>query len=160
MATLERNFEELFGRKPEVISEAPGRVNLIGEHIDYSEGFVLPFAIADRTYAAIASRPDGLVRIASHQRREKIFSIDINDVKPGSKGDWEKYVLGVLWSLRITSGVDIFIDGNVPAGAGLSSSAALECSVAVGLNCLFNLNLSLEYMSRPSATLFHQSNHQ
>ena len=148
MATLERNFEELFGRKPEVISEAPGRVNLIGEHIDYSEGFVLPFAIADRTYAAIASRPDGLVRIASHQRREKIFSIDINDVKPGSKGDWEKYVLGVLWSLRITSGVDIFIDGNVPAGAGLSSSAALECSVAVGLNCLFNLNLSLEDLAR------------
>ena len=148
MATLERNFEELFGRKPEVISEAPGRVNLIGEHIDYSEGFVLPFAIADRTYAAIASRPDGLVRIASHQRKEKIFSIDINDVKPGSKGEWEKYVLGVLWSLGITSGVDIFVDGSVPAGAGLSSSAALECSVAVGLNNLFNLNLSLEDLAR------------
>jgi len=148
MATLERNFEDLFGRKPEVISEAPGRVNLIGEHIDYSEGFVLPFAIADRTYAAIASRPDGLVRIASHQRKEKIFSIDINDVKPGSKGEWEKYVLGVLWSLGITSGVDIFVDGSVPAGAGLSSSAALECSVAVGLNNLFNLNLSLEDLAR------------
>jgi galactokinase len=107
-----------------------------------------PFAIADRTYAAIASRPDGLVRIASHQRKEKIFSIDINDVKPGSKGEWEKYVLGVLWSLGITSGVDIFVDGNVPAGAGLSSSAALECSVAVGLNSLFNLNLSLEDLAR------------
>lgn len=148
MATLERNFEDLFGRKPEVISEAPGRVNLIGEHIDYSEGFVLPFAIADRTYAAIASRSDGLVRIASHQRKEKIFSIDIHDVKPGSKGEWEKYVLGVLWTLGVTSGVDIFVDGNVPAGAGLSSSAALECSVAVGLNELFHLNLSLEDLAR------------
>lgn len=148
MASLERNFEDLFGRKPEVISEAPGRVNLIGEHIDYSEGFVLPFAIADRTYAAIASRPDGLVRIASHQRKEKIFSIDIHDVKPGSKGEWEKYVLGVLWTLGVTSGVDIFVDGNVPAGAGLSSSAALECSVAVGLNELFHLNLSLEDLAR------------
>jgi len=148
MASLARNFEELFGRKPEVISEAPGRVNLIGEHIDYSEGFVLPFAIADRTYAAIASRPDGLVRIASHQRKEKIFSIDIHDVKPGSKGDWEKYVLGVLWSLGITTGVDILVDGSVPAGAGLSSSAALECSVAVGLNELFTLNQSLEELAR------------
>ena len=148
MASLSRNFEELFGRKPEVISEAPGRVNLIGEHIDYSEGFVLPFAIADRTYAAIASRTDGLVRIASHQRKEKIFSIDIHDVKPGSKGDWEKYVLGVLWSLEITTGVDILVDGSVPAGAGLSSSAALECSVAVGLNELFTLKKSLEDLAR------------
>ena len=148
MASLERNFVELFGRKPEVISEAPGRVNLIGEHIDYSEGFVLPFAIADRTYAAIAARADGLVRIASHQRKEKIFSIDIHDVKPGSKGDWEKYVLGVIWSLGVTTGVDIFVDGNVPAGAGLSSSAALECSVAVGLNELLGLGLSLEDLAR------------
>ena len=148
MASIARNFEELFGRKPEVISEAPGRVNLIGEHIDYSEGFVLPFAIADRTYAAIAARPDGLVRIASHQRKEKIFTIDIHDVKPGSKGDWEKYVLGVLWSLGISDGLDILVDGNVPAGAGLSSSAALECSVAVALNQLFSLNKSLEELAR------------
>jgi len=148
MASFARSFEELYGRKPEVIAEAPGRVNLIGEHIDYSEGFVLPFAIADRTYAAIAARPDGLVRIASHQRKEKIFSIDINDVKPGSKGDWEKYVLGVLWSLGITTGVEILVDGNVPGGAGLSSSAALECSVAVGLNALFSLNKSLEDLAR------------
>lgn len=148
MASIARSFEELFGRKPEVISEAPGRVNLIGEHIDYSEGFVLPFAIADRTYAAIAARPDGLVRIASHQRKEKIFTIDIHDVKPGSKGDWEKYVLGVLWSLGITDGIDILVDGSVPAGAGLSSSAALECSVAVALNQLFTLNMTLEDLAR------------
>jgi galactokinase len=148
MASIARSFEEIYGRKPEVIAEAPGRVNLIGEHIDYSEGFVLPFAIADRAYAAIAARSDGLVRIASHQRKEKIFSIDISDVKPGSKGDWEKYVLGVLWSLGITSGVDILVDGTVPSGAGLSSSAALECSVAVGLNSLFALNRSKEDLAR------------
>ena len=148
MPPIARHFEDLYGRKPEVIAEAPGRVNLIGEHIDYSEGFVLPFAIADRTYAAIAAREDGLVRIASHQRRERIFSIDIKDVKPGSKGDWEKYVLGVIWSLGITQGVDILVDGNVPAGAGLSSSAALECSVAVGLNHLLALNISLPDLAR------------
>ena len=148
MPSIARTFEDLYGRKPEVIAEAPGRVNLIGEHIDYSEGFVLPFAIADRAYAAIAAREDGLVRVASHQRKEKIFSIDISDVKPGSKGEWEKYVLGVIWSLGLTSGVDILVDGSVPAGAGLSSSAALECSVAVGLNTLFNLNRSKEELAR------------
>lgn len=148
MATLENTFQELFGRKAEVLAEAPGRVNLIGEHIDYSEGFVLPFAIADRTYALIARNTDGLVRIASQQRKNRIFTIDINDVKPGSAGDWEKYVLGVIWTMGITTGVDILVDGHVPSGAGLSSSAALECSVAVGLNSLFSLGKSLEDLAR------------
>ena len=148
MSALENTFLELFGHKPEVFADAPGRVNLIGEHIDYSEGFVLPFAIADRTYAAIARNNDGLVRIASQQRKNRIFAIDINDVKPGSAGDWEKYVLGVIWTLGITTGVDILVDGHVPSGAGLSSSAALECSVAVGLNALFNLGKSLEDLAR------------
>jgi galactokinase len=148
MATLESTFQELFGRKAEVLAEAPGRVNLIGEHIDYSEGFVLPFAIADRTFAAIARNSDGLVRIASQQRKNRIFTIDINDVKPGSAGDWEKYVLGVIWTLDISTGVDILVDGHVPSGAGLSSSAALECSVAVGLNALFSLGNSLEDLAR------------
>lgn len=148
MSALENSFHELFGHKPEVVAEAPGRVNLIGEHIDYSEGFVLPFAIADRTYAAISRNNDGLVRVASQQRKNRIFTIDITDVKPGSAGEWEKYVLGVIWSMGITSGVDILVDGHVPSGAGLSSSAALECSVAVGLNTLFNLGKSLEDMAR------------
>jgi galactokinase len=148
MSALEDTFKELFGHPAQVFAEAPGRVNLIGEHIDYSEGFVLPFAIADRTYALIADNKDGLVRIASQQRKNRIFTIDINDVKPGSAGDWEKYVLGVIWTLGISTGVDILIDGHVPSGAGLSSSAALECSVAVGLNTLFNLGKSLEDLAR------------
>ncbi len=148
MSALENTFTELFGHKAEVLAEAPGRVNLIGEHIDYSEGFVLPFAIADRTYAVIARNNDGLVRIASQQRKNRIFTIDINDVKPGRAGDWEKYVLGVIWTLGISTGVDILVDGHVPSGAGLSSSAALECSVATGLNSLFNLELSPEDLAR------------
>jgi galactokinase len=148
MSALEDTFKELFGHPAQVFAEAPGRVNLIGEHIDYSEGFVLPFAIADRTYALIAPNNDGLVRIASQQRKNRIFTIDINNVKPGSAGDWEKYVLGVIWTLGISTGVDILIDGHVPSGAGLSSSAALECSVAVGLNTLFNLGKSLEDLAR------------
>jgi galactokinase len=148
MSALENSFHELFGHKAEVLAEAPGRVNLIGEHIDYSEGFVLPFAIADRTYAAISHNKDGLVRIASQQRKNRIFTIDSKDVKPGSAGEWEKYVLGVIWSMGVNSGVDILVDGHVPSGAGLSSSAALECSVAVALNTLFNLGKSLEEMAR------------
>ena len=148
MSALETTFQELYGHKAEVLAEAPGRVNLIGEHIDYSEGFVLPFAIADRTYAAIARNNDGLVRIASQQRKSRIFTIDIADVKPGSAGEWEKYVLGVIWTMGISSGVDILVDGTVPSGAGLSSSAALECSVAVGLNTLFALGKSLEDLAR------------
>lgn len=148
MASLESAFLELFGRKAQVLAEAPGRVNLIGEHIDYSEGFVLPFAIADRTYAAIARNNDGLIRIASQQRKNRIFTIDLKDVKPGSAGEWEKYILGVVWTIGITAGVDILVDGHVPSGAGLSSSAALECSVAVGLNALFALNISLEDLAR------------
>jgi galactokinase len=150
MSSIAHEFQTLFGNLPEVISEAPGRVNLIGEHIDYSEGFVLPFAIANRTHAAISRSSDGLVRISSHQRRNNIFSIAISDVKPGSKGDWEKYVLGVIWSLGITEGLNILVDGNVPAGAGLSSSAALECAVAVGLNSLLHLGLNDKELARAS----------
>ena len=141
------HFEKVFQESPEHIFLSPGRINIIGEHIDYSEGFVLPFAIADRTFAAIARNNDGLVRIASQQRKNRIFTIDIKDVQPGSAGEWEKYVLGVIWTMGITSGVDILVDGHVPSGAGLSSSAALECSVAVGLNTLFSLGKSLGYGS-------------
>ena len=148
MSSISHEFHSLYGQLPEVVSEAPGRVNLIGEHIDYSEGFVLPFAIANRTHAAISRSSDGLVRISSHQRRNNIFSISISDVNPGGKGDWEKYVLGVIWSLGVTEGLNILVDGNVPAGAGLSSSAALECAVAVGLNALLGLGLSDTELAR------------
>ena len=148
MAQLQDIFTDIFGRAPEVLSEAPGRVNLIGEHIDYSEGFVLPFAISNRTYVAIARNNSTIVRIASQQRKSHILAIDIADVKPGSAGEWERYVLGVLWSLGISEGIDILIDGHVPAGAGLSSSAALECSVAIALNQLFELGHSVQELAR------------
>lgn len=148
MSFIESKFLETFGEAPDLIAAAPGRVNLIGEHIDYSEGFVLPFAIKDRTFAAIRKRDDSTVRIASAQRRNKIVSVDISAVKPGLKGEWERYALGVLWSMGVKTGVDLMIDGHVPLGAGLSSSAALECSVATAVNHLFDLGLSLEDLAR------------
>ena len=148
MLTIDRKFVVAFGRSPEVIAAAPGRVNLIGEHIDYSDGFVLPFAISDRTYCAIGKRTDRLVRIASAQRKNKIISINLDDVKPSTPGTWERYVLSVIWALDIAQGVDVMIDGHVPLGAGLSSSAALECSVATALNDLFSLGFDLESLAR------------
>ena len=148
MSSIEEKFLQTFGDEPDLIAAAPGRVNLIGEHIDYSEGFVLPFAIKDRTTAAIRKRDDSTVRIASAQRRNKIVTVDINNVKPGLKGEWERYALGVLWSMDVKTGVDLLIDGHVPLGAGLSSSAALECSVATAVNHLFDMGFSLEDLAR------------
>ena len=148
MNLIEEKFLETFGEEPDLVAAAPGRVNLIGEHIDYSEGFVLPFAIKDRTLVAARKRDDSIVRIASMQRRNKIITVDINEVKPGLKGEWERYALGVLWSMGVKSGVDLLIDGHVPLGAGLSSSAALECSVATAMNHLFDMGFSLEELAR------------
>lgn len=143
-----KEFVQTFGQAPEIIAAAPGRVNLIGEHIDYSDGYVLPFAIADRTYAAISKRSDNLVRIASAQRRNSIIIHTVEEIQPELKGSWERYVLSVLWSMEIKHGVDIMIDGYVPLGAGLSSSAALECSVATALNELFSCGFDLESLAR------------
>jgi len=148
MSQIEKKFLETFGAEPDLVAAAPGRVNLIGEHIDYSDGFVLPFAIKDRTLVAARKRNDSTVRIASAQRRNKIVTVDINQMKPGFKGEWERYALGVLWAMGIKEGVDLLIDGNVPLGAGLSSSAALECSVATAMNHLFDLGFNLEELAR------------
>jgi galactokinase len=148
MSQIEKKFLETFGEEPDLVAAAPGRVNLIGEHIDYSDGFVLPFAIKDRTLVAARKRNDSTVRIASAQRRNKIVTVDINQMKPGLKGEWERYALGVLWAMGIKEGVDLLIDGNVPLGAGLSSSAALECSVATAMNHLFDLGFNLEELAR------------
>lgn len=148
MSQIEKKFLETFGEEPDLVAAAPGRVNLIGEHIDYSDGFVLPFAIKDRTLVAARKRNDSTIRIASVQRRNKIVTVDISRVKPGLKGEWERYALGVLWALGVKEGVDLLIDGHVPLGAGLSSSAALECSVATAMNHLFDLGFNLEELAR------------
>ena len=148
--SLATNFTELFSTKPEIICEAPGRVNLIGEHVDYCDGFVMPFAISDRTYAAVSRRQDRHIRISSMQRRNEIFETTLDDLKPGLDGKWERYICGVIWAFgnQITNGLDILVDGRVALGAGLSSSAALECSVALALNVLFKSNYSLPELAR------------
>jgi galactokinase len=147
---LRSDFTALFGQAPEIISAAPGRVNLIGEHVDYCDGFVMPFAISDRTYAAINRRLDRKIRIASAQRPAEIIETSLDQLSPAQDGDWERYILGVIWAFgdQITTGLDILVDGRVPLGAGLSSSAALECSIAIALNELFKTELSLPELAR------------
>lgn len=140
--SLAREFENLFGVKPDLITEAPGRVNLIGEHVDYNQGLVLPFAIDSTTKCAIRERNDEKILISSKQLGEPVFEIELSKLSPKSGPDWTRYFLGVIWSLGISRGVEILIDSDVPQGAGLSSSAALECSIALALNELFGLEIS------------------
>ena len=141
-------FAKGFGYPAEVVASAPGRVNLIGEHIDYSEGFVLPFAIDAVTKCAIAKRDDGKIRIISAQKKNEIIESNLEAIAAKEGSAWSRYIYGVIWAMEIDSGLDIYIDGKVPLGAGLSSSAALECSLATALNHLFHLEKTLPELAR------------
>jgi galactokinase len=148
--SLAKSFIALYSGQPEIICEAPGRVNLIGEHVDYCDGFVMPFATSDRTYAAISRRQDRKIRIASLQQPNEIFETSIDELDPTEAGGWERYICGVIWAFgeEIKTGLEILVDGQVALGAGLSSSAALECSVALGLNELFKTNYPLTQLAK------------
>jgi galactokinase len=132
-------FERLHGRSPAGVWSAPGRVNLIGEHTDYNDGFVLPFALPHRTAVAAAPRSDDMLTVATlHDRggAEQATPIRIADLVPGQVPGWPAYPAGVAWVLReqgVRGGADLVIAGDVPAGAGLSSSHSLECATALAL---------------------------
>jgi len=140
-------FQSAYGAPAQVVGRAPGRVNLIGEHTDYNRGLVLPLALPHATYAAVAERDDDRVRIASEQQTEP-WEGTLDTLGPGQVSGWAAYVAGVLWAMRESGwdvrGVDVFVDGTVPLGAGLSSSAALECSVAVAVARLRGIELTEE----------------
>nr|WP_286216744.1 galactokinase [Demequina sediminis] len=143
-----RAFEERYGRRPDGVWSAPGRVNLIGEHTDYNDGLVFPFAIERRTWAAVGMREDRLLTVHSGAMPEPAqASLDALD--PSEFDGWSAYVFGVVWAMRERGvsldgrvGVDIMLTSDVPLGAGLSSSAAIECGVALALNDLWDLGLS------------------
>lgn len=136
-------FTEVFDAAPDGVWSAPGRGNLIGEHTDYNGGLVLPFALPHRTYAAISRRTDRTVRLVSAQEAGTVVTVDLDTVAPGTVSGWAAYVVGVAWALEqagaTLGGFDVAITSCVPYGAGLSSSAALEGSVAIGLDALFAL---------------------
>lgn len=144
-------FIATFGYEPTGVWSAPGRVNLIGEHTDYNEGFVLPFAINKRTYAALSLRDDQTARISSSFNGE-IIEIQISEIKREAVSGWSAYPLGVAWALIEAGanprGFDLFVDSNVPVGAGLSSSAAIETSVALGLNYLWESDFEKDQLAK------------
>ena len=131
------------GRQPAGVWAAPGRVNLIGEHTDYNEGYVMPFALAQRVLIAAAPRNDRTWSVTSlNNDSTKIFSAA--DLNPGMAG-WQAYVAGVVWALQEAGhrvgGADLVLTSDVPEGAGLSSSAALECAVLTALADLNDLDI-------------------
>jgi galactokinase len=148
-------FQQVFGHEPTVRYSAPGRVNLIGEHTDYNEGYVLPFAIDRRTTASIAPRADRLLRVASAFDPETVVSLSLDELSPDAMDGWSAYVFGIAWALQEqgadlsrATGLDIYIDSDVPVGAGLSSSAAIECGVALAFNDLWELGLDRKQLAR------------
>ncbi|MEV5341127.1 galactokinase [Streptomyces sp. NPDC052676] len=138
-------FAELYGAGPEGVWAAPGRVNLIGEHTDYNDGFVMPFALPHTALAAVARRTDGRLRLHSADVEGGVVELRLDDLAPESDKGWTAYPAGVVWALREAghpvTGADIHLASTVPAGAGLSSSAALEVVVALALNDLYELGL-------------------
>jgi galactokinase len=130
---------------------APGRANLMGEHTDYNEGYVLPFALAQGVTATVAARTDGLVVLRSKQVPDEQVAVSLDSLVPGSVTGWAAYPAGVAWALRASGyeirGASIDIDSDLPVGAGVSSSAALECSVALALCSLSGVSVERERLA-------------
>ncbi|HNV10407.1 MAG TPA: galactokinase [Propionibacteriaceae bacterium] len=136
-------YAALVGAPPEGIWWAPGRVNLIGEHTDYNDGFVMPFALHLGATFAAGRRDDDDVLVSSLDLAETV-TVTSHELRPGS-GGWQAYLAGVVWAFRDAGhnvgGVNLVVTSDVPIGAGLSSSAALECAVATALVDLYNLDI-------------------
>ncbi len=158
-------LSEMTDAAPLGVWSAPGRVNLIGEHTDYNDGFVLPFAIDARTAVAVAPRTDRLLRVRSSfdDSEASVAIADLDELfaspAPTSVPEWTTYPLGVAWALlraagdaATAAGLDLAIASSVPVGAGLSSSAAIECAVAVALNELWGADLSAKDLTRVGRT--------
>ena len=148
-------FAERFGGDPDGLWRAPGRVNLIGEHTDYNDGFVLPFAIDRAAHVAVALRDDRRVRIASTFEGGDTIETTLDDIAGRRFSGWSAYPFGVVWAfgeagtdLAAVRGFDLAVDSDVPVGAGLSSSAAIEMATAVALNDLWEVGADRAALAR------------
>ncbi|MEY0062657.1 galactokinase [Providencia rettgeri] len=145
--TVASSFEKTFGYQPEIYVQAPGRVNIIGEHTDYNDGFVLPCANDYQTMTAAAKRDDRIIRVvaADYHNECDEFSLD-SDITFLPEKMWANYIRGVVKFLLqrglLFNGCDIAVSGNVPQGAGLSSSASLEVVIGQTLKALYQLDIS------------------
>ena len=135
-------FARHYGREPEGVWFAPGRVNLMGGP-DYTETFVLPVTLGTGVCAAASRRGDGRLSLVSRQASGEPVVLFVDTLEPGSVDGWAAYPAGVAWALReagyLRGGADVAVDADLPAGAGLSSSAALECAVALALTELYEV---------------------
>jgi len=162
LQTISSAFSLLFeGKEPEVITRAPGRVNLIGEHTDYNDGFVFPMAIDFQIITAARKRQDRLVRIHSLDYQKTVeFSLE-EPISYDYKQRWSNYLRGVLAILmekgEYLTGLELAFSGDIPQGSGLSSSAALEVSTALALQALNNFTMSgpeLAYLCQRAENTF------
>ncbi|NYH53179.1 galactokinase [Nocardiopsis arvandica] len=144
-------FRSAFGYGPEGVWAAPGRINLIGEHTDYNDGFVLPFALPHALTASAARRTDAAVRFRSRQSEDG-FEARLPDLFPGAVEGWAAYPAGALWALRdegyTVDGLDLLVDSTIPTGAGLSSSAALTCATVMATASLHGVDLGPAEVAR------------
>jgi len=140
---IRKSFKEKFKANPQLF-KSPGRINLIGEHTDYNDGFVLPASVDKAIYFAVAPNKLNKFRLFAYDLKE-YFEVSITQIEP-RKGKWTNYILGVVMEIlnsgKIVPGFDCLFGGNVPLGAGMSSSAAIECGIAFALNEVFNFGYS------------------
>jgi galactokinase len=145
-------FRDAYGRAPAGLWAAPGRVNLIGEHTDYNDGLVLPVALAQRVIVAAGPAADRTTRLRSVQSAGDEVLLGAGSVAPGDVTGWGSYVAGVAWALRLDGhalrDIDVLVHGDVPLGAGLSSSAALECAAAIAWCDLSGISLDRTVVAR------------
>jgi galactokinase len=149
--SLESAFTEAYRRAPDGVWHAPGRVNVIGEHTDYNDGFVLPFALAQGVTVAAARRADQVLEIKSLQAADQGVVVDLGQSKgPGTIEGWAAYAFGVADLLRPRGigGASLLFDSDLPQGAGLSSSAALECVTALALCELYGVEVDRPELAR------------
>lgn len=168
MQDIRVSFQQLFNIAASLVVQSPGRINLIGEHTDYNNGFVLPAAIDKCVQVAIAKRTDGAIHMHAIDLQESVI-IPAVAIQPHATS-WVNYIIGVVAqvqkysagasnnsaALDLDKGFDICIQGDIPIGAGLSSSAAVECAVIFALNELYQLGLTTMQM----ALMTQQSEHE